>query len=192
MRRDGRSPTIREIGAAVHIASTSHVVYLLSGLEKLGYITREPGARGIRLVQAPGIPILGRIAAGAPLDLFADGHREQLDFNVHVRAADVEGEYALLVRGNSMIEDHIFDGDYVLIRPAQEATNGAVVVALHGDATTDAGAATIKRFYRDQRHQRVRLQPANSALEDIVIPAAAWARDWRVQGIVTAIYHPFR
>ena len=192
VRRDGRSPTIRELGAAVHIASTSHIEYLLRGLEERGYIIRDPGARGIRLAQPLGIPVLGRIAAGEPLALFEDGHREQLDFSAHTRAADAEGEYALLVRGDSMIEDYIFDGDYVLVHPAKEAENGAVVVALHHGATTGTGAAPIKRFHRDQRRRQVRLQPANKALEDIVISAAEWDREWQVQGIVTAIYRPYR
>lgn len=186
-RRDGRAPTIREIGAAVHISAPSHVEYVLRKLEEQGYITRDRGARGIRLAQTPGVPIVGRIAAGEPLDLFEEDRHEQLDLGTHVRAAG-EGEYALLVRGDSMIDDHIFDGDYVLVRPANDAINGAIVVALHHDATTEAGAATVKRFYRELRYRRVRLQPANDAVEPILIPAAEWKRGWEIQGIVTAVY----
>ena len=190
-RRDGRAPTIREIGAAVHISAPSHVEYVLRKLEEQGYITRDRGARGIRLAQTPGVPIVGRIAAGEPLDLFEDVHHEQLDLGAHARAADGEGEYALMVRGNSMIDDHIFDGDYVLVRPADDAVNGAIVVALHHDATTVAGAATVKRFYRELSYRRVRLQPANDAVEPILTPAAKWDSEWKIRGIVTAVYRPY-
>ena len=89
-----------------------------------------------------------------------------------------------------MIDDHIFDGDYVLVRPADDAVNGAIVVALHHDAITDAGAATVKRFYRELRYRRVRLQPANSVIEPILVPAAVWDHEWAIQGIVTAVYRP--
>src|SRR5579872_3091188 len=77
-RRDERAPTIREIGAAVYISAPSHVEYLLRKLEEQGYITRGHGARGIRLAQTPGVPIVGRIAAGSPLDLFEEDRHEQL------------------------------------------------------------------------------------------------------------------
>ena len=189
LRREGRAPTIREISVAARIKSLSHVEYLLRRLEERGQIERIPGSRGIKLPEAPGVPIRGRIAAGEPLDLYEGGY-EHLDLGVHVRAVDTEGEYALRVRGDSMIEDHIFDGDYVLVRPAQTAPDGAIVVALHKDAPTDAGAATVKRLYREPARRRVRLQPANAALEPIFVSAAKWDREWKIQGVVTAIYRP--
>lgn len=192
IRHDGRSPTLREIRTAAHISSLSHVEYLLGRLEEKGYIEREPGSRGIRLTRSPGVPVHGQIAAGAPLDIYEDAGSEQLDLGAHVRAADAEGEYALRVRGDSMIEDHIFDGDFVLVRPTQAAADGDIVVALHRDATTHDGAATVKRFYREPRYRRVRLQPANSALEPIYIPSAEWNRAWQIQGIVTAVYRSCR
>ena len=192
LRRDGQAPTIREIGAAVRIASTSHVVYLLGRLEEKGHIEREHGSRGIRLAHALGVPILGRIAAGEPLDLYAEDDQEQLDLGAHVRAAGPEGEYALMVRGDSMIDDHIYDGDFVLVHPAHSASDGAIVVAQRRDAVTGAGAATIKRFYLEQRHHRVRLQPANTALEPIFISTVEWGREWEIRGIVTAVYRPCR
>jgi repressor LexA len=189
LRREGRAPTIREIGVAADIKSLSHVEYLLRRLEEMGQIERIPGSRGIKLPEVPGVPIHGRIAAGEPLDLY-DGGYEHLDLGAHVRAVDTDDEYALRVRGDSMIEDHIFDGDYVLVRPARTAPDGAIVVALHKDAPTDAGAATVKRFYREPTRRRVRLQPANDALEPIFVSAAKWDREWEIQGVVTAIYRP--
>ena len=191
VRRYGQAPTIREIGAAVDILSLSHVEYLLRGLEEQGYIVRERGkSHGIRLAYVPGVPILGRIAAGEPLDVYEETQHAQLDLGAHVRSAGSEDEYALVVRGDSMIEDHIFDGDYVLVRPAHDAPNNTIVVALRHDAATSSGAVTVKRFHREARPRRVRLQPANSALEPIIISAADWAREWEIQGIVTAIYRP--
>src|SRR5579859_6647276 len=193
VRRYGQAPTIREIGAAVDILSLSHVEYLLRGLEEQGYIVRERGkSHGIRLAYALGVPILGRIAAGEPLDVYEETQHAQLDLGAHVRSAGSADEYALVVRGDSMIEDHIFDGDYVLVRTARSAPDGAIVVAWHRDATTSAGAVTIKRFYRELRYRRVRLQPANDTLEPRYITAAEWDRDWEIQGIVTAVYRPCR
>lgn len=189
LRREGRAPSIREISVAAKVKSLSHVEYLLRRLEEKEQIERIPGSRGIRLLETPGIPILGRIAAGEKLDLY-DGGYEQLDLGAHVRAVDTDGEYALRVRGDSMIEDHIFDGDYLLVRRADTAPDGAIVVALHREATTEAGAATVKRLYREPARQRVRLQPANAALEPKFVSAAEWDREWRIQGIVTAVYRP--
>lgn len=191
LRHEGRAPTIREIGETARIKSLSHVEYLLDRLEERGLIERIPGSRGIRLSEPLGVPIRGHIAAGEPLDLYESGY-EQLDLGVHVRSVDTEGEYALRVRGNSMIDDHIFDGDYVLVRPTptHTAPDGAIVVALHRDATTEAGAATVKRFYREPQYKRVRLQPANAALKPIYVSTAEWNSKWEIQGIVTAIYRP--
>jgi repressor LexA len=205
---DGRAPTIRELGESMNVRSTSYVSYLLRKLEdqRLIECSHDGTSRGIRVVQKPpipvvqrprvptpilGIPILGRIAAGAPLDRFEDGHVEHLDLGAHVRAAESEDEYALEVRGDSMVDDRIFDGDYILVRPTRTAPDGAIVVALHRGASTGDGAATVKRFYLEWRYRRVRLQPANAALDPRYIPAAEWDRDWEIQGIVTAIYHPF-
>jgi repressor LexA len=190
---DGRAPTIRELGAALDLRATSHVEYMLRKLEDQKLIKRshDGSSRGIRLVQRPMIPFYGRIAAGAPLDLFEDGHFEHLDLGAHVRTGGSEGEYALLVRGDSMIDDRIFDGDYILVRPARTAPDGTIVVALDRGANTGAGAVTVKRIYREWQDQRVRLQPANAALDPRLIPADQWDGEWEIQGIVTAIYRPF-
>jgi repressor LexA len=149
VRRHDRPPTVREIGHDARIASTGHVAHVLAALERRGYLTCEHGvARGIHLTRTPGVPILGTIAAGVPLDLFDAGLPELLDLAAHVRDGaararagdgDAAGsEFALLVRGNSMIEDGILDGDYVLMQRAAAAPEGALVVAVH---LTSAGAS---------------------------------------------------
>lgn len=181
-RREGRPPTNREIGAAVGILSTGHVDYHLSVLEKKGVIHRDrKKSRGIRVVsQRPqGLPIAGTIAAGQPLEISAESN-ETLDLASHTR------EYVLLVKGDSMIEDHIADGDYVLVDPDVYIAEGDVVVATRKTSNGQAGEATLKRLYREPG--RIRLQPANATMSPIYIDAAEWDDEWKVQGKVTAVY----
>jgi repressor LexA len=181
-RREGRPPTNREIGQAVGIVSTGHVDYHLSVLEKKGLIHRDrKKSRGIRMMQqrAPGLPIAGTIAAGQPLEIATDSN-QALDLAAHSR------EYVLLVKGNSMIEDHIADGDYVLVDPDVYVADGDVVVATRKVANGQAGEATLKRLYREPG--RIRLQPANATMEPIYVDAAEWDEEWTVQGKVTAVY----
>lgn len=183
MNENGRPPTNREIGSAVGILSTGHVDYHLTVLEKKGYIVRErKKSRGIRLTQGEthGLRIEGTIAAGVPLDIFPNAQQETLDLHAHKR------EYVLQVRGQSMIEDHITDGDYVLVERDTYINDGDIIVATHTIANGDGGAATLKRFYRESG--RVRLQPANSQMAPIYISAEEWDSEWEVQGKVTAVY----
>ncbi len=180
---NGRPPTNREIGTAVGIGSTGHVDYHLTVLEKKGYIVRErKKSRGIRIVREdrPGLRIAGTIAAGVPLDIFHTTHPDTLDLAQHSR------EYVLLVRGNSMIDDHIADGDFVLIDPDAYINDGDIIVATRKVATGEDGAATLKRIYRER--ERIRLQPANATMDPIYVDAREWDNDWVVQGKVTAVY----
>ncbi|HEY7780834.1 MAG TPA: transcriptional repressor LexA [Ktedonobacterales bacterium] len=180
-------PTVREVAHRIGKRSSGQIAYHLNALVEKGYLTHDDGAsRGYRLTERPGVAILGRIAAGEPLDLFDDGEDRTLDLATHVRAKPEE--YALLVRGDSMIEDRIFDGDYVLVRPDGEAREGAIVVAVHLAADAEAGAATVKRFRPEPGG--ICLQPANSAMAPIHVDAATWAREWTIQGTVTAVYRP--
>lgn len=183
-RQEGRPPTNREIGAAVGILSTGHVDYHLTVLEKKGFIHRErKKSRGIRVTHPAtrGLRIEGTIAAGQPLDIYAPDLQNELDLTVHTR------EYVLLVRGDSMIEDHIADGDYVLVARDAYIGDGDIIVATRrtGSAAED-GAATLKRLYREPG--RVRLQPANAAMQPIYIAAKEWDAEWVIQGKVTAVY----
>jgi repressor LexA len=188
MKSEGMPPTNREIGRELNIASTGHVDYHLTMLEKKGWISRQPKkSRGIKLTRRQvreGIPVKGRIAAGEPLDIFPDAV-ESLDLDLDL--ADSENSYALVVRGRSMIEDHICDGDYVVIKPQTTCQNGDIVVAVHMQEGLE-GSATLKRIFQEKEHDRVRLQPANSELDPILIPKSEWDREWQVQGKVIAIF----
>jgi repressor LexA len=200
-RTHNRPPTIRDICRAVDITSPSQVQYHVIMLEKKGYLTRDPHtSRSIQLTQPPGVPILGLIAAGGQLDLFDDEqHGEYLDLAAHMRTSGITEqkagevqEYALEVRGDSMIEDHIFDGDYVLVRPGRVAQLGDIVVAVQMLANGQRGAATVKRFYIEHARSRIRLQPANAAFLPIFVGAEEWDREWSIKGIVIAVYRPLR
>lgn len=187
MHREAMPPTNREIGQAVGIRSTGHVDHHLSALEDMGLITRIPGrSRGIRLSDAASpynLQIVGTIAAGEPLDYYPDTEQETLDLGAHTAGK----AYVLLVKGDSMIEDHISSGDYVLIDPNVAVADGDIVVATKvNDTNTGRGAATLKRIYRESG--RIRLQPANSAMKPIYVDAKEWDSDWVVQGKVMAIY----
>jgi repressor LexA len=187
MRKEGMPPTNREIGQAMKIASTGHVDYHLSMLEKKNYIVREPKkSRGIKLVQQTptGIPVLGSIAAGSPIETYTDpGQVLEVSQNI-----DQQNTYALEVKGNSMIEDHICSGDYVVIKPQPFCQNGDIVVAVHF-LEENKSSATLKRFFLE--HDQVRLQPANSDMEPIYVSKREWDNEWRVQGKVVAIFRQY-
>jgi repressor LexA len=186
MKSEGMPPTNREIGREMKIASTGHVDYHLTMLEKKGLITRQPKkSRGIKLTkQMMGVPVMGAIAAGQPLDIYPEAEES---IEVGHDFAENDGTYALVVKGNSMIEDHICDGDYVVIKPQTTCQNGDIVVAVHMQEGI-SGSATLKRFFQEKEHDRVRLQPANSQLEPILVPKSVWDREWQVQGKVVAIF----
>jgi len=128
----------------------------------------------VRLVE---VPVIGRIAAGEPLEAVADT-TETLPLPVELAT---EGCYALRVKGKSMIEDLIDDGDLVVVRPQQTANNGDIVVALLLESPGVEGVATLKRLYRER--DRVRLQPANASMEPIYVQP----EQLRVQGKVVAV-----
>lgn len=187
MKSEGMPPTNREIGRELNIASTGHVDYHLTMLEKKGLISRQAKkSRGIKLIKPAqeGIPVMGTIAAGEPLDIYTD---PTASIDVGNQFVDAENTYALVVRGRSMIEDHICDGDYVVIKPQATCQNGDIVVAVHMQEG-ESGSATLKRFYQEKDHDRVRLQPANSELDPILISKSVWDREWQIQGKVIAIF----
>jgi repressor LexA len=185
MKSEKMPPTNREIGREMHIASTGHVDYHLSMLEKKGLISRQPKkSRGIKLTKpVTGIPVMGSIAAGQPLEVSSDAE-QMIDVG---REMEHDNTYALIVKGRSMIEDHICDGDYVVIKPQSTCNNGDIVVATHLQQGV-SGGATLKRFFQEKEHDRVRLQPANSELDPIFIPKSEWDQEWSVQGKVVAIF----
>jgi repressor LexA len=165
--RHGYPPTVREIGEAVGLASPSTVHAHLANLERAGLLRRDPTKpRALELmgreIQAaatlPKLPLLGQIAAGSPL--LAD---ENVEDAIAVPET-LRGDFLLRVKGESMIDAGILDGDIVVVQRAQDARNGEIVVALAGDDES-ADEATVKTFYRERG--RIRLQPENSTLEPI-------------------------
>ncbi|HZU08051.1 MAG TPA: transcriptional repressor LexA [Chloroflexota bacterium] len=187
IRRHGYPPSIRDIGRAVGISSTSVVDYNLRVLEREGYLRRARDvSRGLELLvevdeprpaRVVEVPVVGRIAAGEPIEALAE-HTETLPLGPEIAT---EGCYALQVKGKSMIEDLIDDGDYVVIRPQETANNGDIVVALLLDSAAPEGVATLKRLYRER--DRIRLQPANSSMQPIYVDPACL----RIQGKVIAV-----
>lgn len=170
---NGYPPTIREIGKAVGISSTSVVNYNLDALQRAGYILRDRTvSRGIRLAEDPReqagsanlirIPLLGRIAAGEPLRVFTDAvdAEEAIELTRDLVPSD-QNVYALKVKGDSMIDAFINDGDIVVMRHTQTASNGDMVAAwLKAEEET-----TLKRFFHEG--DRIRLQPENKTMDPI-------------------------
>jgi repressor LexA len=174
----GYGPTVREIGLAFEIRSPNGVMCHLKALEKKGLIKREGfSARAIQLVDhrrpSAGLPLLGAVAAGSPVEAVAN--EERLDFD---RLFAGPNHYALKVRGQSMIDDHIDDGDFVVIRKQETASNGERVVARIGNEVT------LKRYFRGDGH--VRLEPANSSMKPIVLKEND-AGDTEILGVLVGV-----
>jgi repressor LexA len=187
--RHGYPPTVREIGEAVGLASPSTVHAHLANLERAGLLRRDPTKpRALELTgrakpaaatiaaappELPKLPLIGEIAAGGPL-LAEQNIEDEIAVPETLR-----GDFLLRVRGESMIEAGILDGDIVVVRRTQDARNGEIVVALAGDDES-ADEATVKTFYREKG--RIRLQPENSALEPI------YADHVQILGTVTGVF----
>jgi repressor LexA len=190
--RNSRPPTNRELGEYLGGKSTGHIDYHLRILREQGVLIHDPKkSRGIMLVDmeaasAPAaqprmlrIPLRGRIAAGAPIEALEDR-----DEYVDIASSVPRGEevFALRVKGKSMIEDFIDDNDIVVVRAQQTAQDGDMVVALLTNGPSEAGEATLKRFYRE-RGGLIRLQPANAAMQPIMVSE----RDVQIQGKVISV-----
>jgi len=187
--RHGYPPTVREIGERVGLASPSTVHAHLANLERAGLLRRDPTKpRALELIgrekrdaepaaedarDVARLPLVGQIAAGGPL--LAEQNVEEY---VPLPAA-TKGDFLLRVKGESMIDAGILDGDLVIVQRAQDARNGEIVVALAGDDES-ADEATVKTFYREQG--RVRLQPENSSMEPI------YARHVQILGRVVGVF----
>jgi repressor LexA len=183
-------PTVREIGLAVGLSSSSTVQNHLNSLEAKGYIRRDPTKS--RTVEVVGhepaasrsgprvltLPLVGRVAAGTPV--LAEQNVED-HIMVGQELAGDDGAYALTVHGDSMIEAGILDGDLVVVRPRRDPPpNGTIVVARIENETTGEGEVTVKRFFREGG--RVRLQPENAAFDPIFVSG-----DLSLEGVVTAV-----
>jgi repressor LexA len=191
----GYPPTVREIGESVGLASPSTVHAHLANLERAGYLRRDPTKpRALEVVgrerseaigaspapQAARLPLVGEIAAGGPL-LAEENIEDYLAVPEPLSAG--EEDFLLRVKGDSMIEAGILDGDYVVVHRQKTARDGEIVVALAGDdETTDE--ATVKRFFRE--NGRIRLQPENSALSPL------YPDHVQILGKVTGVFRTLR
>ena len=192
VRQSGYPPSVREIAAAVGLASTSAVHHHLSALEREGLLERDATqSRAIRLKPAASLtggvgtdvlaggasgagrsfPVIGEIAAGGPIEAYRDASETVAIPDIISTGADT---YVLRVRGDSMVDAHIMDGDLVIIREQQTARDGDIVVA-----QVEENAVTLKRFFKER--DRVRLQPANDRYE------AQYYRDIRIQGKLVGV-----
>lgn len=176
----GYPPTVREIGKAVGLHSSSTVHAHLSKLEKLGVLKRDPTkpramevlvSKAKRAVRGPGLPLVGNVAAGTPI-LAEENIEDYLEVPEVIGGED--GDYILAVRGESMKDAGILDGDFVVVRQSAEAKNGEIVVAMLDDE------ATVKRYFREKDH--IKLQPENKSMKPIK------TRDARVLGRVVGVF----
>jgi len=181
----GYPPSVRDLGKSVGLASSSTVHAHLANLEKLGLLRRDPTKpRAIELldravetvrsaVRPSGVPLVGSVAAGQPI-LAEENIEEYLPVPPAVGGED--GDFVLRIRGESMIDAGILEGDYVVVRPQEVADDGDIVVALVGEESE----ATVKRFFHEPDH--VRLQPENATMEPIR------STDVRVLGKVVGLF----
>lgn len=182
IQQTGSAPTLRQIADAIGVSSLATVHEHLAALENKGLIKKKPGK--VRAIDLPSIkenvllenhvdvPILGYIAAGAPIEPITDPNA-----SMGIPNAFISGKkrvYVLQVRGESMIEEQIRDGDFVIIEQADNANNGDIVVAL-----LDNGMATLKRFFKETT--RIRLEPANSTMSPIFV------KNVKIQGKVVGL-----
>ena len=199
IRKKGYPPTVREICSALNIKSTSTAHKDISNLVKAGYIKKDPSKpRALMLVEADtsdqttyetgnddgvshteviDIPVVGRIAAGTPI--LADQNIED-SFPVPARFVGNNPNFMLTVRGESMIEAGIMDGDYILVEQQNTARNGDIVVAMVDGFESEA---TVKTFYREGDH--IRLQPENSTMSPIIV------NDVKILGKVRGVFRYF-
>src|ERR1700690_3030232 len=186
VQKNGYSPSFEEIGEGLGLSSLATVHKHISNLEKKGLLTRDYNrSRSIDLLPPKGrlkqamsvnstmvLPLLGRIAAGQPIE--AVENPETISLADFVRSKEV---FVLEVRGESMQDEAILNGDYVLVEKTKTAHNGDIVVAL-----VDGSDATLKRFFREG--ESIRLQPSNAAMKPMIFPAAAVEVQGRVIGVL--------
>jgi repressor LexA len=190
LNKRGYSPSFEEIAHALKLTSLATVHKHLSTLERKGFIRRGYNqSRSIEVTQLPkpvreqvlerhaaSLPLMGRIAAGRPLEAIED--RESISLGDFTRGKNT---FVLQVKGDSMQEDHILDGDYVVVEQTQVANQGEIVVALVANEET-----TLKRFFREAAG-KIRLQPANSQMSPIIVPAG----DVKIQGRVIGVLRKY-
>jgi repressor LexA len=183
IHREGYSPSMEEIAGHFRFASLNAVFKHLASLEVRGHLRRDARrARSIELASSGSparvLPFLGYVSAGRPIEAVSNTESLRIPDDL---VAGLGPYYVLRVQGESMIDDHIADGDYVIVESREQAQNGEMVVAL-----IDSENVTLKRFYKEGTN--VRLQPANPNLDPLVLDASRV----RIQGIVAAIMRKYR
>jgi repressor LexA len=186
IQKNGYAPTLREIADAINVSSLATVHEHLETLDRKKVIKKHNGkVRGIELIdktfldnsESVDLPLMGYIAAGSPIEPYSE---EDATFKVSPELITGKRRaYVLQVKGQSMIEDHIQDGDYVVVEETAEVNNGEIVVAL-----LDNGLATLKKYYKEMT--RVRLEPANANMSPI------YATNVQIQGRVVGLIRKFR
>jgi repressor LexA len=187
---NGYSPSYEEIADHFGYNSLATVHEHLTNLEQKGFLRKNYNkSRSLEIVRADlhapalELPLKGEVAAGLPIEAVPDGMEETVTVpHDMVRRGE---NYVLRVRGDSMIEEQIRDGDYIIVNSRQTAENGEMVVALVADGTV-GGSATVKKFYREAGN-RIRLQPANETMKPMYFPADAVA----IQGIVVGVIRKY-
>ena len=180
---EGYAPTLQEIGASFGLSSPATVYKHVEQLVQKGYLRKAPHqGRGIQLVDPEPIrtievPLLGQVAAGGPIEAVADPEM----INLPPEFVGRRPTYVLRVRGNSMIEEQIRDGDYVIVEDRSTAENGETVIALLSEEN-----ATLKKYFREG--PLIRLQPANPAMEPLIVSE----EEVRIQGIVIGVMRRYR
>ncbi len=170
VKQKGYPPSVREIGEAVGLASSSTVHGHLERLEKKGYIRRDPTKpRAIEIISEDiyseidssvvKVPIVGKVTAGEPITAI-ENIEDYFPLPSHI--VNNDDVFMLTVQGDSMIDAGIFDGDYIIVKKQPSASNGEIIVAM-----TEDDEATVKRFYKESNH--IRLQPDNSSMEPIIL-----------------------
>ena len=185
----GYPPTVRDIGKAVGLASSSTVHAHLANLEKVGLLRRDPSkpraielldraVEGVKSVVRPnGLPLVGQVAAGSPV--LAEENIEEYVEVSPLAGGDI-GDFVLEVRGDSMKNAGILDGDTVVVRKQSTAIDGEIIVAIVGEDDEAEAEATVKRYYKERDH--VRLEPENESFEPIRSP------DVKVAGRVIGVF----
>lgn len=192
VRAKGYPPSMREITAQLRLASAAGIHKHIKALVKKGFLSKEKYlSRSLRVVRGEAtldtgasedlveLPLVGTIAAGRPIEA-VEQSQETLSLPTALLSGSTAQHYVLKVQGNSMEDDGILDGDYVIVESRESAHNGEVVVAL-----VRGSEATLKRFY--QEDGRVRLQPANTAMDPIYVTGG----DLRIQGVAVGVWRHF-
>jgi repressor LexA len=183
--RRGEAPSMRDLCDATGIKSPSQIKLAIDALAAKALVTRERHvSRSVRPAHGIGPRIQAHLAAGKPLETIPFAEQTTLDLAAHTHNTVAGEEIALRVGDGSLAAAHVSPGDYLIIRPNAEPRDGDLVLAVRHEGVT------LARFHRQAEHGRIRLEPLGVSAPAVYIRESAWARDWRLIGVVTAVYRP--